>query len=112
MIDELKKVAKRNGFNKINSAVVQGEFYSRCKENGIICYLEFKWGKSRFDALIFDKNLNKRFIVEIKSYKDEFEEPNYNTKQLDKYRRYDLPVLLITRLEQIDEIIKQIKNNL
>ena len=89
--------------NKITEANIQAEFYYFCKLNNINCYLEFKLEKCRFDAVIFDENYKIRYIIEFKSYKTE-KKGITNTKQLNKYRKFNCEVILITRLEQIDDV--------
>ena len=90
--------------NRIAEANIQAEFYHQCQLNGIECYLEYKHEHSRFDAVII-MNEEIRFIVEFKSYKTD-KKGKTNTKQLDKYRQYEIPLFLITRMNQIDEAIK------
>ena len=109
MINDILKINTKYKKNKVNSAVIQAEFYSRCKEKNIICYLEFKEKNSRFDALIFDKNLNKIAIVEFKSYKSKDKKANTNTKQLKKYSSFNLPIFLVVRFEEIEATIKNIE---
>jgi len=109
MINDILKINTKYKKNKINHATIQAEFYSRCKEKNIICYLEFKEKNSRFDALIFDKNLNKIAIVEFKSYKSKEKKGITNTKQLKKYSFFNLPIFLVVRFEEIEATIKNIE---
>jgi hypothetical protein len=109
MIEYLLKINDKYKKNKVNSAMIQAEFYARCKEENIICYLEYKERNSRFDALIFDKNLNKIAIVEFKSYISKNKVGIRNTKQIKKYLSYNLPVFLVVRFIEIDKIILEIK---
>jgi hypothetical protein len=109
MINDILKINTKYKKNKINHATIQAEFYSRCKEENIICYLEYKERNSRFDALIFDRDLNKIAIVEFKSYKSKEKKGITNTKQLKKYLSYNLPVLLVVRFEEIETTIKNIE---
>lgn len=112
MINYLILIKNKYKFPRIPSAIIQAEFYARCREEKIICYLEFKEKNARFDALIFDDLLNKRFIIEFKSYRDLSKKPIIDTKQLNKYKKFGLPIILITRIEQIDEIINYLKTNI
>lgn len=112
MINYLISIKNKYKFSRISSAIIQAEFYARCREEKIICYLEFKENNSRFDALIFDDFLNKKFIIEFKSYRDASKKPITNTKQINKYKKFDLPIILITRIEQIDEAIEFLKKEL
>jgi hypothetical protein len=109
MIEYLLKINDKYKKNKVNSAVIQAEFYARCKEENIICYLEYKERNSRFDALIFDRDLNKIAIVEFKSYASKEKKGIKNTKQIKKYLSYNLPVLLIVRHEEIEINITKLK---
>lgn len=109
MIKYLLKINNKYKKNKVSSAVIQAEFYSRCKEENIICYLEYKEKNSRFDALIFDKDLNKIAIVEFKSYSNREKKGIKNTKQIKKYLSYNLPVLLVVRYEEIELNITKLK---
>lgn len=109
MIEYLLKINDKYKKNKVNSAVIQAEFYARCKEENIICYLEYKERNSRFDALIFDRDLNKIAIVEFKSYTSKEKKAVKNTKQIKKYLSYNLPVLLVVRHEEIEINITKLK---
>lgn len=100
----MKLIIKR----RISEANIQAEFYCRCKENNLNCYLEYKIDNCRFDCVIYDENKNIYAIVEIKSYTRD-KEPNWNTKQMRKYRQFNLPIYLITKIDQIDNIISKLK---
>ena len=104
------KLIKIGKTGRISEANIQAEFYMACKENNINCYLEYhiKFLKSRFDAVIYDDNDNIYAIIEIKSYKYN-RLPNFDTKQLKRYRSFGIPVFVVGRLEQIDNIISKIK---
>jgi DNA-binding MurR/RpiR family transcriptional regulator len=88
---------------RITEANIQAEFYHQCRLKGVECYLEYKHEQSRFDAIII-KNNDVVLIVEFKSYKTD-KKGKTKTKQLDKYRQYGIPVLLITRMNQIEQVI-------
>lgn len=93
---------------RIAEANIQAEFYRKCVENNLCCYLEYKFEKSRFDAVLYHKNTLEIYaIIEIKSYALN-KNPNLNTKQLFKYRQYNIPVYVIGRLEAIDSVINKI----
>jgi hypothetical protein len=109
MIKKLLEINKKFDKKKINSAIIQSEFYFRCKQENIVCYLEFKDNNSRFDALIFDNNLNKIAIVEFKSYKSKDKKAITNTKQIKKYLSFNLPIFLVVRFEEIEKTIENIK---
>ena len=92
---------------RLPEANIQAEFYRQCKYNGINICLEYKHYKSRFDAIVYNDNKKIIFIIEIKSYKTN-KSPKTKTKQMKKYESYGVPVILITRLEQIEDVIDKI----
>lgn len=97
------KIGKR-----ISEANIQAEFYRKCLENKLNCYLEYKYDKCRFDAVLYHKyNKDIYAIVEIKSYIKK-QSPNLNTKQLEKYSQYNIPIYVIGRIEDIDSTIEKI----
>ncbi len=93
---------------RISEANIQAEFYRQCKTNNINVYLEYKHEECRFDAVIYEYD-KIVLIVEIKSYKRK-RKPNYGTKQMQKYEKYNIPVLLIGRMEEINKTIQYILN--
>lgn len=97
---------------RISEANIQAEFYKQCKDSGLSVYLEYKLGKSRFDAVIYNETTNRiLYIIEIKSYKDINRVPNIHSKQLFKYSQYDVPIILIGRKEKVKDAIKYILDN-
>jgi hypothetical protein len=94
--------------SRITEANIQAEFYHSCKMNGINCYLEYKIDGCRFDAVIYDNTNEILAIVEIKSYITD-KEPRRNTKQIKKYSLHSLPIFMISRLDQIESVIDEIK---
>jgi len=92
----------------IPSANIQAEFYRQCLDNGISVYLEYKYENCKFDAVVYE-NDDVRFIVEFKSYATK-RTPKRNTKQMKKYGSYGIPVILVTRMEDVCLAINQILN--
>ena len=97
---------------RIPEANIQAEFYRQCKNNGINVCLEYRFSGCRFDAVVYDQNKFIHFIVEVKSYTDPNKKPNWNTKQIKKYKQFRTPVLLIVRMEGIKEAIEHIKKEM
>lgn len=78
-----------------------------CKLLGIPCYLEYKYDNCRFDAVIFDdSSLEILILVEFKSKIKNSK--NLKTKQLEKYRDHGLPVVLISKSDQLEEGILEV----
>lgn len=94
--------------NRITEANIQAEFYYSCRMNGINCYLEYKINGCRFDAVIYNNEKEILAIVEIKSYITD-REPKRNTKQIEKYSLHAIPIFMISRLNQIESVISEIK---
>lgn len=93
---------------RLSEVTIQAEIYLRCKKYGIKCYLGYKYNHSIFDVVIIkDKNIIG--IIETKSYYSLKKEPNYQTKQIKKYLKYNLPVLVCGRIEQIDKTLETIQ---
>lgn len=102
---------------KLPEANIQAEFYMACKQNQLNCYLQYivdnplswkKHGKCRFDAVIYDSNDEIFAIIEIKSYHRQNKQGNRDTKQLKKYTQFNVPIFILTRIEHIPDLIKQI----
>jgi type I site-specific restriction endonuclease len=94
--------------NRITESNIQAEFYFSCKMNNINCYLEYKINQCRFDAVIYNNEKEILAIIEVKSYTTN-KEPKRNTKQIKKYSEFALPIFMISRLDQIESIINEIK---
>jgi hypothetical protein len=96
--------------NRISEANIQAELYCKLLSNDIQCELEYKIkGIGVIDIIILD-NPRKKILcfIECKSYKRPTTYHN-DTTQLRRYRTCDVPVLLIGRLEKIDDIVQQVK---
>ena len=94
---------------RISEANIQGEFYHYCRVLDIPCYLEYKHENSRFDAVICDPQRDEiLIIVEIKNMIRKHN--NWNTKQLIKYKKFNLPLILIDRSSSIKEGVVKILN--
>jgi hypothetical protein len=98
---------KFNPNNRLPEANIQAEFYHQCKLNNIKCYLHYKIDHSVFDAIIIKDNTIIK-IIEFKSYVTN-RDGKINTKQLKKYSQYGIPIVLITRLWQIQNVIDSLK---
>ncbi|MCK4500327.1 hypothetical protein KAU11_07510 [Candidatus Babeliales bacterium] len=88
---------------RLSEATIQAEFYSQAKEAGLNIYLEYKHENNRFDAVIYKDGIITH-IIEFKSYKTN-KAGKVNTKQINRYKAYGVPVILITRLDQIRGVI-------
>lgn len=98
--------------NRLPEANIQAEFYMRCKLAGIPILLEYKVKGARFDAVILD-NDTITHIIEFKSMTPSgiarrLASPK-KLKQIEKYERFGLPVILVVNLDGIDEAIVKIK---
>jgi len=93
---------------RLAEANIQAEIYSRCKALGIQCYLEYKTVDCRFDVIII-KGGEITHIIECKSYARNNPKKE-NTKQIEKYKKFEVPILLCGRWDDIDQIISTISN--
>lgn len=93
---------------KYHSANIQAEIYHQCRLEGIDCYLEYSVGGCRFD-LITIKDGDIISIIECKSYLNPKKRAKINTVQLEKYRRFGVPVLVAVRMDDVEKTIKEIK---
>jgi hypothetical protein len=99
--------------HRIAEANIQAEFYHQCKLNKIPCYLEYKIERSRFDAVIYEEKSKEILcLLEIKSYKYEYDDANIDTKQCKKYSKYRIPLIYIVRMSDIEEVIKYLLKNI
>lgn len=106
-----------NPRKQYSEAMIQAEFYQACKEAGLKCYLEYKakLNGSRgsiFDAVVTDNGYIVA-IIEVKSYKGsqlKGRKKWLRSKQAWKYNRFDVPVILISKLEDIKPTVNSIKN--
>jgi len=96
---------------KMNSANIQAELYRRCYMAGLECILEHRHDKSRFDAIIV-KDGEIKVIIEVKNHRRDYGEKSINTKQLQKYRSYGVPVMLIRGMSDLDNSIKWLSENI
>lgn len=95
---------------KLPEANIQAEIYNEIKKIGLFPVLEFKIHGCRIDCAVFKefKEYELIAIIEVKSYKY-FQEPNINTKQIKKYReRFDVPLIVIGRIEGIPSLINEL----
>ncbi len=100
--EQMKFIVK----NKISESNIQADFFCKCRDVEINCYLEYTHEDCRFDAVLYDDAKNIYCIIEFKSYKtDKLEK--LNTKQLKKYEKYNLPIIVCTRLSDVNNAIIQ-----
>ena len=97
--------------NKLPEANIQAEFYHQCRLQKIKCILEYKVENCRFDALVYDENRNVKCIVEFKSYKTR-KKPKTNTNQINKYKKFGLPIIMCTRFEDVKWAVEEAKKTL
>lgn len=90
--------------NRIHESNIQAEFYHRCKLRGLNVYLEYRYERCRFDAVMINDNNDIYAIIEFKSRKRPIK-GEYKTKQMEKYSKYNIPILLCVNLENIDKTI-------
>jgi hypothetical protein len=100
--EQMKLIIK----NKVSESNIQAEFFCKCREVGLNCYLEYTYENCRFDAVLYDDEKNIYCIVEFKSYKTDKAE-KLNTKQLCRYKKYNLPIIVCTRLDDVKGAIIQ-----
>lgn len=101
----------------VPEANLQAEFYHECRLAHIKCFLEYRsrWNDGKkpgchFDAVIVHKK-NIVAIIEFKKRKKTKEERERwrNGKQSNKYKRYNLPIFLVTHVDEISETINNLK---
>lgn len=98
-------------YNKrVSEATIQAEFYHRCRESKIRCYLEYKYERSRFDAVLYDENKNIYAIVEFKSRTKECG-INKDGRQYKKYSQYKIPIIYVMNIKAVELAIIYIKQN-
>lgn len=94
---------------RIPEANIQAEFYHQCRLRQIKVFLQFPYEDCKFDCIVLDKSKKKILcVVEIKYRKTT--KKNYNTKQMKKYRNFDVPVFLVTSKEDIVKTIIEIES--
>lgn len=92
---------KFNVPRKLPEANVQAEFYHRCRNFhrcrnlGLRLCLEYRLDNCRFDAVMINSRDEIYAIVEFKSWIRDKDVMNYDSKQLQKYRAYGVPVVFL-----------------
>lgn len=94
---------------RISEANIQAEFYHQCKLATVKCYLEYTLDNCRFDAIIYNESNEIVFIVEFKSYKT-FKPEITSTKQIEKYKKHGIQIIMISRIEHVFDVVKKIKH--
>ena len=101
-----------------NESRLQADFYHLCRTKGISCALEYSYTfiggeRAKFDAIVFGDDQEALLLVECKyNYRQSEEnigEPSYTTKQIEKYKRLQIPLLIINRFCDVDYITDKIK---
>lgn len=104
MFDTTKFVKPKNE----NATQIQCEVYRRLKDLNIEVYVEYKSYKSRFD-LITVRNNKIISIIETKKKKLKGKPCAYDNRQREKYMAFNIPLFYVIGMEQVNEIIEQIK---
>ena len=92
--------------SRIAEANIQAELYKQAKEAGLNNNHENKFQGSIFDVIIYDDD-QIQCIIEVKSYKTS-REPKLDTKQMKKYASFNVPLLIVTRMDDVKNIISDI----
>lgn len=96
---------KFNVPRKLPEANVQAEFYHRCRNLGLRLCLEYRLDNCRFDAVMINSRDEIYAIVEFKSWIRDKDVTNYDSKQLQKYRVYGVPVVFCSKYSKLDATI-------
>lgn len=92
---------------------LKAELYHYCKLHNIELFLECILNHSRCDAVAVINN-EAKVIIEIKNPK-RIKEINLNTKQFKKYSEIDLPVIVLSKYENVLKVVflleKHLKEN-
>ena len=100
-------------YSSVSEACVQGEFYHQCRVRNIPCYLEYTYEDCRFDAVIYNKETKEIFsIVEFKSYYHKYTPARTDTRQVDKYLKFNLPIMYVVRLSEIEWALNYIEEKI
>lgn len=86
---------------------VQAKLYNKLLNKGFIVKGEVKAYKARFDLVVYDKNYKAICIIETKSWKKKrYVTP---TKQLKKYRKFGVPVIVCGWMERVDFTVERVE---
>lgn len=91
---------------RLPEANIQAEFYHRCRLLGLRLCLEYRYEHCRFDAVMLDRNDNIYAIIEFKSRIKPIK-GEYKTKQIDKYSKYGIPIIVCLDYNSIDLAISK-----
>lgn len=83
----------------------QNKFKELCQIKGIETRLEFKVGNSRFDAVVFNRDAIAA-IIEFKKYIGK--EPRTDTAQLNRYREFGVPIFMVKRDHDLEDVVSEI----
>lgn len=92
---------------RLAEASIQAILYGELQKLEIPCLLEVSFEDCRFDCVIL-RGDRVIAIIETKSYSNN-REPNLKTKQYAKYSRYNVPVIYLTRQENVHDVICEIQ---
>ena len=94
---------------RIPEANIQAEIYRFCRNNNIKVCLEYKVENCRLDIVIV-KHERIILIIETKSRKKEYpKNKRYKTKQINKYKKFEVPILVCASWYEIEQTCKEIK---
>lgn len=100
----MKYIKRKNCKPEAN---IQAELYHRLKLLGIKMVLEHKVDNCKFDGIIIDENEeNILALIECKNYVTGDSERWSKTKQSKKYREFMVPIILVTKEEEIHKAIE------
>lgn len=95
--------------NSTTEANIQAELYHRLKILNINSYLEYTVDDCRFDIVVLD-NKRENILLIIECKKEEIKQTNSKTDQLIKYRRYNIPIMVVSCDKEIDKATEIIQS--
>lgn len=94
---------------RVAEANIVAELYHQCKIAGVKCYLAYKLGHCRFDAVIISHD-RIIAIIEAKSWRRPHSiKEVVATKQYEKYSRLGPLLLYVTSFEDVVRRVREIK---
>lgn len=96
---------------RVAEATIQAEFYHLCRVNKIRCYLEYRYGRSRFDGVLYNEDKSIYAIIEFKSRYNTFK-LNKDGRQFNKYMQYDIPLIYVVNMKSVIPAINYIKQGM
>lgn len=96
---------------KITEANIQAECYSRLRNRGIKCYLDYYYEKCRFDMVVYiEGRLYSEIILIVEFKSKSLGHVMKETKQYLKYAKFGIPVVYCSHWDEIGYTIKTIKS--